>query len=673
MNEEEQKYLQKTKKHPEGEKISFTSDGEIKSRRYSDTWDLSGVESRAVGKKSIVSFTKVDPRYRLEIQDTLADLYDINKDKNAKAPTSSQLNSWKIGLNHIACALDSTEWNKLDNRQGLRVFKSQLKKMELGEKSIENHVNVALNKLFEGEFIQYVAECKSLISLAKKKGVLQYTAIPIGMYRQLVEKTLSIVEVYHLYSKEITRVVREADDIKDRVMSGENAIEGYRGARNNTSILSMDPSAVSSRVRSARKLLIKHEIPNFSVNDIPAQLGLIQNSCAMVALSFSGARVGEMLSFCEDSYGIIKTDGGKEISVLHGETSKGNDGKPKPDTWQTHPITKDALELAFDSTESLREYYKEKIESMAEEGILDVDDYEHALKEIKSAFITINKSLQKTTFVNRDFALKFNALMKSFDIRATEEDVEEFNLLNPSKKGMLKVGGYLPNLTPHDFRRTFAVFMKRYGFGNASTIKFQYKHENINMSDYYANNAELMRMHDVLMDNELLEMMEEEGISLGVDIYDDIYNGSKHLSGVGGDRIAEDKFKKMKGGHDVYMSRTEIDVLIRNGSLAAVQLPSGGYCTNGECERICGMQLFIAEKKPCIHKVETDKTAKLLARQRKRLIGVFRGMNTEDTLRASMLVGLKQKIKEIEVTLGKHEIKFDAFEDKVRGLINVSS
>ena len=79
MSKEEQKYLQKTKRHPEGEKVSFTSDGKIKSRRYSDTWDLSGVESRAVGKKSIVSFTKVDPRYRLEIQDTLADLYYINK------------------------------------------------------------------------------------------------------------------------------------------------------------------------------------------------------------------------------------------------------------------------------------------------------------------------------------------------------------------------------------------------------------------------------------------------------------------------------------------------------------------------------------------------------------------------------------------------------------------
>jgi len=129
----------------------------------------------------------------------------------------------------------------------------------------------------------------------------------------------------------------------------------------------------------------------------------------------------------------------------------------------------------------------------------------------------------------------------------------------------------------------------------------------------------------------------------------------------------------MKAGHEVYMSRAEIELLVRNGSLAAIQLPTGGYCTNGDCERICGMGLFISEKKPCVHKVNTDKTAKVLSRQRKRLIRQFQGLNSGDTMMVSILVGIKQKIKEIEVTLVKHEIRHDAFEDKVRGLIDVKS
>ena len=187
------------------------------------------------------------------------------------------------------------------------------------------------------------------------------------------------------------------------------------------------------------------------------------------------------------------------------------------------------------------------------------------------------------------------------------------------------------------------------------------------------NNAELMKMHDVLLDEDLLKIMYDEGVNLGVDIYDDIYNGSEHLSGEGGERIAQDKFKKMKAGHEVYMSREEIELLVRNGSLAAIQLPTGGYCTNSDCERICGMGLFISEKKPCVHKVNTDKTAKELSRQRKRLIRQFQGLNTGDTLMNSILVGIKQKIKEVEKILVTHEIKYDVFEDKVRGLIDVKS
>ena len=66
--------------------------------------------------------------------------------------------------------------------------------------------------------------------------------------------------------------------------------------------------------------------------------------------------------------------------------------------------------------------------------------------------------------------------------------------------------------------------MKRYGLGNAQTIKFQYKHENIVMSDYYSKNAELARMHDVLLDEDLIALMEEEGIRMGIDAYDEIFN-----------------------------------------------------------------------------------------------------------------------------------------------------
>ena len=54
-------------------------------------------------------------------------------------------------------------------------------------------------------------------------------------------------------------------------------------------------------------------------------------------------------------------------------------------------------------------------------------------------------------------------------------DVDEFDLLNPTRKGTLHVGGFLPKLSPHDFRRTFAVFLVRNKLGNLMTLKLKIK------------------------------------------------------------------------------------------------------------------------------------------------------------------------------------------------------
>lgn len=90
------------------------------------------------------------------------------------------------------------------------------------------------------------------------------------------------------------------------------------------------------------------------------------------------------------------------------------------------------------------------------------------------------------SYVMPAVSVKTNKFLSILDLKATLEDIEEFDLLNETRTGQLKLNGTLPKLSPHDFRRSFAVFMKRYGLGNAQTIKFQYKHENIVMSDYYS-------------------------------------------------------------------------------------------------------------------------------------------------------------------------------------------
>mgnify|MGYP005988591065 CR=1 FL=1 len=651
-----------------GKPITYDGGGKVISFHYDKKWDFGAIETKAVGKKAIVSFEKTNLIYRRGIQDTLYDLYSFYKEKDILAPTASQLSSWKLGLQHISNSLGSTDWSSVEDRQTFRQFKKKLKQAELSKCLIEYNVTNALSRLHEASVINSLIDRAELVALAKPKVVKQHIAIPIGMYERLLSHAIGIVETYYPHRDEIARVMEEAYDIKKRIERGENLIKGHkRGSPNDQ--LSMTRGAIESRVTKTCSRLISHDIPSFVVELEGKQLGQVQMACILVTLGFSGVRIGESVSFNQNSYGTKIVDSDKVISVLTGKTSKGNDGRPKTETWQSHFIVKDALELAQTMTEPLRQQYRKKIEYLYDSGEYRDDQFQKALTEVASAFIPLKPSVQKNTYTSSNTARQITQLMKVWDIRATPEDVEEFDLLNPSREGELKLGGHLPKLTPHDFRRTFAVFFKRYGFGTATGIKFQYKHENINMSDYYANNAQLMHMHDVLMDVELILLMEEEGIKLGVDIYDDIYNSSEQLSGKGGERIAQDKFKKMKSGQHVYMARKEIEMLVRNGSLAAVQLPTGGYCINPECDRVCGMGLFIAEKKQCIHQVNTDKSAKQMAQQRKRLVKQFRGINNGDTLRSGILIGIKQKIKEIEITLNKHQMKYEPFCDQIEGVI----
>ena len=658
--------------HPHGSPIAFTSDNKIRSRRYEDVWDLTGTEATGNGKNATVSFVKTNSAHKKAIQDFLADLYGAVEEGGGITATAGQLDSWRYGLEWVAKLIDSTDWRTLNSKSIQRSFKSRLKKAELGA-SLIGTITTSVNKLFEQELTTYMVNGLELVKLAKPGKVKQAIAIPVAMYSELLQRAISTIETYHPHRQDISTVVAECDSIDERVRSGENVLAGCLGTRSSDVKLSMNDMAVKGRCVTARQTLIKHKIPDFEPVSIAEWLSTLQSSCALIVTAFSGVRMGEAVSFEKVSYTTVLSHDSKPIPVLKGETTKGEDGKPRQATWQAHPIVKDALELAYDMTESLREHYKAKIKLMYESEEITVDAYEKACKEVAGVFIPVKKEGQSVSYTACNFSKRFAALMKAYDIKATEEDVEEFNKLNPNREGELKVGGYLPKLSPHDMRRTFAVFYKRYNFGSMMGIKFQYKHKNLNMSEYYANQAALMSMLDVLLDTDLLEDIDKAAIDLGIDIYDDIYNESVVLGGIEGERQAQEKLERVKAGHEVLMDREEIGVLIRNGTLAAVQLPTGGYCTNMDCDRICSLSLFIAEKKECPHKITTDKTAKVSARERGRLIKQFRGLNTGDSLLSSILVGIKQKIKEIEITLQKHNIKHDAFEDKIEGLLYVSN
>lgn len=652
MNMHQTIKLKKVPFYDDDEVITTHADGSPLSYIYSEKWDFSGVEVKAVGKNSIVSFRDTDSEFRAGIQSTLGYICKQHKIRHKTLPSSNQVQAWKRGLERICTALKSCRWAALSDDRSYKLFKNKLvrnlKQLGIGESTVSD-VTTALNLLNSHDLCRREVDGKELKRLASTKEGEQAIAIPIAIYQAILTEAIKSVEKYHSHRRKIARVMRDYYAIVEEEKADTTK--------------SQKAASRSRRVKT-RVSKIKHNIPDFTINYY--SLSNIMTSCALVTMAFSGVRVGELLSFSKSSYK-HKVANGKDVPTLQGETSKGEDGIPRTVTWQTHPIAKDALELAFDITQPLRELYKDRIDEQLSGGSLSPEKHSKALREINCAFICTDHSLVTTSYVQNNLSRSIGNLFNT--MAATQLDVDEFNNLNPTRFGQLKVGGSLPKLSPHDFRRTFAVFFRRYGFGSASTIKFQYKHDNINMSDYYANNATLQAMEDILLDVDLLKIMNEEGINMAVDIFDEIYNESETLSGLGGERIAKDKYQKLKDGHKVYFSRTELETLIREGSLSVVKLPSGLYCLNPSCSRLCGIGQFSGGKKPCDHEVVTEKQAKKILRQNNRLIETFRGMNTGDPLESSMLIGLKQKIKLNEITIEKHNLKFEAFNDDVKGII----
>ncbi|EHU5175298.1 hypothetical protein KY945_003899 [Vibrio parahaemolyticus] len=624
-----------------------------------EVWDFSPSHTVGVRYGLTLSFRSTKPEYVNGIQDALYKIYHDHKDKNSNYLSVSNMDRIKNGLQHVADCLGSTEWRNLENNRDLKSFLRELKQKRLSLSRIQ-HILQSLNKLTGcGELNVYI-DSKALLKCASSYKSKQYVAIPHRLYQRILSRALEVVETYHPYRHDISNVMSQAYDIQERLKSEERLITDGRG--NGRAELSMSPRAIEQRVRRLCKS-ITPDIPDFDIRLDGSQLTDILVSCLIVTQGFSGVRIGEAVSFNANSADEIIVNS-KKVTVLTGETTKGNNAKPKTATWQSHPVAKAALELAYDMMAANRALYQQGVDEKERQGETK-EKINHIRRQLESAFLVPNATLQASDnyIFNPKRAVK--RFIRNLDYRATTEDVEEFNMLNPTREGELKVGGTYSGLSSHDFRRTFAVFFVRYGFGTASGIKFQFKHENINMSGYYANNAELAQMNDLLMDEDILEELKEAGIDLGVDIFDEIFNQSEHLSGAKGEAIMQDRMKKLEVGESIFMTREEIKENLRRGNFHIMQLPSGAYCTNGSCDRVCGTLSFRAEIKECEHKVVSDKGAKMIAKQRDRLIVKFTNLNTGDPLKSSILTGLKQKIQVEELTLKAHEIPYQPFNDDI--------
>lgn len=610
--------------------VTTDANGNAVSYVFDDEWDFSQSRNFSdVTEQRSISFKNISLNLKKEIQSTLA----IFVKKYPKQSVNTLI--YKRGhLIRLAKSLGSTNWSELDNDLVFRHFKSNVKKHRYSTATIQGTL-VTLNQLSLLKLTsRYIADIKTnskKLACNNKVEKLQHIAIPEAMATNIFSCAEKIIEKYHPFRKEISA-----------------AYSYYYQAREK--FINENPNVNSKEFWALAGKNLKHNISieGFEVRSNSNDLDLIKTACMIIIVGYSGVRHGEGLSIPRDGYD-EKTYHEFVIPFIRGFITKPNEsGKATEEAWITHPIVKNALELLFDCTEFAREIYRKKY-----------SDNTTKLKVIEAGLLSTNIPYHEKNVLWSTTSLNtwLNKFLRLFDIRATAKDVIEFNKVNSSRKGQLKEDGYLPKLSSHDFRRTFAVFLTRNKLGNIMTLKKQYKHLNVLMSQWYANGSNLAADLDIKVDGGLQELIGEANILIMTETAFEVFN-SPTLSGEEGERIDKERSKESYSG-SIYLSKKELERQIRAGDLSIVEHPTG-YCFNPSCSRICSSNLSTVT---CKHEAVTKEKAQDLASTRIRLISKYNNLLVCGGEYRSIRNLIFTEIKAIEFTLSKHEIPFDPFID----------
>lgn len=614
--------------------VTTNTDGSPCSYMDDLIWDYNGMLSCAVGTSPIINFQYINRAHRLGIQTTL---YQITKNKRL---SFESIDSNRYMLQTISELIGSVDWNIINVEENYIKFKVALKIKQYSPRTVRE-IRSVINTLFDHGLTKRYISSKEMLDkyYSSNEEVKQHIAVPERMMSRLLSKAIEIIETYHPYRHAISDAYNAYYyEQKRRIDNGISTEHLGRWARNN----------------------IKHGVPlaEFNIDYAAKQAVEIQTACWIVLIGFSGIRKKEGLLMNPDSYDDSRKYNNYVIPIIHGQITKTQPtGKPKKESWITHPIVKTALELAYDMSEFSRIRYREKLGRLPSSA-----SNIRLMHETSSAFLKLYYKENRESVIRRNIGDNIYNFAAKYNIRASSDDVIEFNLLNPTRKGQLSTGGLLPKLSNHDFRRSYAVFIMRNRFGNIMSLRAQFKHLNINMTLWYQNGSSLVAALDLQLDVELQQMVQAANQEIHENTLFYIFNDAETLSGFEGEKIiANRKAHQLDYPGQIYISREEIRNNLRNNTISVVEHPTG-FCFNPDCDRICANDKSF---EICKHEVITPEKAHDAKLRHQRLVKKFRSLNNDRYYLRAVLTDIYTYIKGIEKNLIAHNIPFEPFIDQI--------
>ncbi|MDW7549816.1 site-specific integrase [Pseudoalteromonas peptidolytica] len=575
-------------------------------------------------EKVTISFKSLSGKFEITIKDIVLKIIKANT-LSSKLSTLRNLINGASTFQGLIEKHGGTSYRDLDNNLIYNSVVAEAKFLNLRYKTWKNHLILLPILAHEGYIERIIGKADDLAYYlaGNSKFAKQTMAIPEKIAAMYFQEAISIVDEFHTERYTISKLYEEF------------FIEVNKTGRSKAQL--------KSAASKAYKKIGSHSFIELDLTG--TWLAGLRGACYTVIAAFSGCRDGEIRSLNLSSYQ-EKEYAGFTIPILNGFDTKPNKGGVKRAvSWVTIPVVKKAIELLWESYQFARDYWVERSEQIQHK-----DERNNYLEDVNSILVNfpvpsaINPKAGRQA-VDRSLRVFIN----SVGYLATPDDVKEYNLLNPTRHGELKVGETLiPH--PHSFRRTFAVYLVRNKLASLLDLKYQFKHMNLAMTSWYSNQAHVASYLDMVMDTNLQTEISSESTSYITDTLYYVYNEAETLAGPEGKRILG---LRAKSKSTIYLSRDEISQQVKEGRLSIIEHPTG-HCTNPSCDRICDMTT-------CQYKVVTKNKALELITMREKLIKKFTMMNEARVNQPNILSKIYFEIRSIEKVLDEHTLTYPQF------------
>jgi integrase len=239
----------------------------------------------------------------------------------------------------------------------------------------------------------------------------------------------------------------------------------------------------------AKKWLDENRLPE--LEGLETELNRLRIACYIICAVFSGMRSSELASLETGCFIRHKGFDDEEYCWLRGKTYKLEED-PKDAEWMVPSIVGKAVEVAEKLSAPLRDELLNYICNL-ENRLNTVTLLPKALKEasknlaesrrhVNALFLSKKEDSRTLSYCLvgnslKDFAKHSGAIVDNPDL-AVIKDLSRVNV------------GDVWNLTPHQFRRTFAVLVARNLMGDVRYLREHFKHWSIDMTLYYSRDEQ---------------------------------------------------------------------------------------------------------------------------------------------------------------------------------------